>query len=223
MTGASWNPFVALLILGAVHGINPGMGWLFAVARGCQAGDRAKGRRAVWGSLGPLAVGHALAIGAAVALAATLGSIVPLPFLRGVVGAGLVVRGVTMVVRHRHPRGGGMTVGAGGLAWWSFLMASAHGAGLMALPFALRMSSPAGVASSIHGMHAMTHASMGPQLDINTLAATGAHAVGYLLVSGLLAFVVYERVGVRMLRSAWINIDWLWACALIVTGIATLS
>jgi hypothetical protein len=215
-----------LLLLGALHGINPGMGWLFAVARGFQEGSR----RAVWGSLGPLAAGHALAIAAAMAVAAMLGAVVPIALLRFVVGAGLLARGIASLVRHRHPRGGGMQLNRRELTWWSFLMATAHGAGLMALPLVL----PAGAREAgaelhaMHGMHAMhdmhggAQMSLGPGLEGAALIATVVHAAGYLIVTALVAVVVYERVGVRMLRSAWINMDLLWSGALVVTGVATL-
>lgn len=231
MSVAEWYQCAGLLALGAIHGVNPGMGWLFAVALGCQAGER--GRRAVWGSLGPLAAGHALAIAVALALAAMLGAVVPMAVLRWQVGAGLLTRGVASLVRHRHPRGGGMLVDAKGLAWWSFLMASAHGAGLMALPLVLPASVRAGgVPTELHEMHAAhdiaqlplaggLRMSLGRKLPVAALAATAAHTVGYLVVTGLLAIVVYEHMGVRMLRSAWVNMDLLWAGALIVTGVAT--
>jgi hypothetical protein len=213
-------PLLGLLLLGAVHGLNPGMGWLFAVARGIQE----RSRRAVWGSLGPLAAGHALAIAAAIALAAMLGAIVPMVLLRSLIGVALVARGAISLVRHRHPRGGGMQASARDLTWWSFLMASAHGAGLMALPLVLHAPA-ASVMSDVHGMHSL-HAgaqmSLGGNLESAALLATGAHAAGYLIVTALIAMLVYERLGVRILRSAWINMDLLWSAALIITGMATL-
>ena len=200
------------------------MGWLFAVARGFQEGSR----RAVWGSLGPLAAGHALAIAAAMALAAMLGAVVPIALLRAVVGVGLLVRGVVSLMRHRHPRGGGMQLNARELTWWSFLMATAHGAGLMALPLVLPARNRDVVAhglqgmQNMHGMHGGSLMSAGTELESAALIATVVHAVGYLAVTAVVAVVVYERVGVAMLRSAWINIDLLWSGALIVTGVATL-
>jgi len=213
------SPVAGLFLLGAAHGINPGMGWLFAVARGFQEGHR----RAVWRALGPLAVGHGLAIAAALAGAAALGMVLPMSLVRQVAGVALVASGLGALVKHRHPRGGGMRMGARGLVGWSFLMATAHGAGLMALPLVLggqTGSAPAGG----HGMHAMHGALMalGPELQPGALAATAAHAAGYLLVTALIAVMVYERVGLRMLRSAWINLDLIWAMALMITGAATL-
>ena len=126
----SWS---ALLALGAGHGINPAMGWLFAVALGLQR----ESRRAVWGALGPLAAGHALAIGGAVAAMGLAGLVIPLASLRWATAGLLIGLGIYRLVRSRHLTFGGMQVGARELAIWSFLMASAHGAGLMVLPLVI--------------------------------------------------------------------------------------
>src|SRR5215203_3442939 len=124
MTETVW-PWIALALLGAVHGLNPGMGWLFAVALGVQRGER----RAVWRALLPLGVGHALAIALAIAVASTVGLVLPPHVLRWFVAAALLAMGVRQLRRHRHPRGGGMRVSMRDLVAWSFLVATAHGAG----------------------------------------------------------------------------------------------
>ena len=212
MTEATSISWPALLALGAGHGINPAMGWLFAVALGLQRGTR----RAVWGSLGPLAMGHAAAILATVAIAGLIGKVVPLTVLRWITAALLVGLGLFRLVRSRHITYGGMRVNARELATWSFLMASAHGAGLMVLPLVLGGGAPAP-----HAGH-MTVASLGVGvLQWSGLAAAAVHAVGYLLVTGAVAAVVYERLGLGFLRSAWVNLDLLWAGALLATGIVT--
>ncbi len=126
-----WN---AMLVLGAYHGINPGMGWLFAVALGMQQGNV----RGVVGALPPIALGHAVAVGVVVLAAALAGLVVPLDALKIVVASILMMLGLHRLWRHRHPRFGGMQVGFRDLTVWSFLMASAHGAGFMVLPFVLR-------------------------------------------------------------------------------------
>jgi hypothetical protein len=203
----------ALLALGAGHGVNPAMGWLFAVALGLQRGSR----RAVWGSLGPLAAGHAAAIAVTLAIAGLAGLVVPLGTLRWIVAALLVGLGVYRLVRSRHISYGGMMVNGRELATWSFLMASAHGAGLMVLPLVLGATHPMAHA------HAMALASFGVGFEWSGLAAAAVHSAGYLLVTGAIAVVVYERVGLRFLRSAWVNLDLLWAVALVVTGVATLA
>lgn len=208
--------WTALLVLGAVHGVNPAMGWLFAVSLGLQEGKRG----AVWRALVPLAAGHAVAVAAAVAAAALLGQIMPLNVVKWVVAAVLVGFGISHLTRHRHPRWGGMRVGARDLAIWSFLMASAHGAGLMAVPFVLgHRGDPAAIAGS-HAGHGAVLA--GPPGEWWTgLLGSAVHTGGYLLVTGMVAVVVYEWLGLRLLRTAWVNIDLLWALALVATGVLT--
>jgi hypothetical protein len=228
MTAATSWPWAALALLGAVHGLNPGMGWLFAVALGLQE----KNRRAVWGALLPLAAGHALAIAAAIAVAAAAGLMVPTGGIRWIVAAMLLVLGVVRLRRHRHPRWVGMRVTARDLTLWSFLMASAHGAGLMALPFVLAATDPAAAGHHLdHGglgqgaqMAAAAHAAAMAVLPPGAMAgvlATAAHTVGYLVVLVLMAVLVYERLGLRLLRTAWINLDLVWAGALTCTAVLT--
>ena len=212
MTGPIW-PWVALALLGAVHGLNPGMGWLFAVALGLQE----RNRRAVWGALLPMAVGHAAAIAAAIAVAMMVGFALPPTTVRWAVAVTLLSFGLFRLARHRHPRWAAMRVSRRDLALWSFLMASAHGAGLMALPLVLSASAVAGHAAHHH--IASAGVVPGP-LDVG-LVATGVHTAGYLAVTMLLAVAVYERLGLQVLRSAWVNLDLVWGVALIGTGVLT--
>ena len=220
MTVTTLWPWATLLLLGAAHGINPGMGWLFAVALGLQEQER----RAVWRALAPLALGHALAIAAVLALAAALGLVLPPRQLQWAVAAALFALGIYHLARHRHFRWGGMRVGPRDLTIWSFLMASAHGAGLMALPIVLGMASQA----SVHGPGATHHAGHVPMAlagvgDAQSfwLLASGVHTAGYLAVTGLVAVVVYEKVGLRLLRTAWVNLDLVWSGALVISAILT--
>jgi hypothetical protein len=206
-----------LVALGATHGVNPAMGWLFAVSLGLQE-QRA---RAVWGALGPLALGHALAVGSAVAVAAGLGLVVPMTALKWLAATMLLAFGLYHISRHRHPRWGGMRVGAKDLTIWSFLMASAHGAGLMVLPLVLSASSGAAHSTghSDHAGHLLAAAL--PASQSVGLVATLVHTGAYLLVTGLIAVVVYEKLGLRLLRKAWINMNVIWAGALILTAVLT--
>lgn len=197
-----------LLALGAFHGINPGMGWLFAVALGMQE----RRRTAVYRALLPLGAGHALAVGAAVAVAVLAGAVVPLHDLRWPVAGILIALGITRLIRHRHPRWVGMRVGIGGLTLWSFLMASAHGAGLMVVPVFLSMS----MVGSEPGCHAFAAST-----PTAAMLASLLHALGYLLVTTAVALLVFEKLGVRLLRKAWFNLDLVWAATLIVTGLVT--
>jgi hypothetical protein len=207
MTTSWW----VLLGLGAFHGINPGMGWLFAVALGMQ--ERRRG--AVLSALLPLGVGHALAVAAAIVLALVAGVVLPLHWLRWLVAGTLLSLGLARLFRHRHPRWASMRVGAGALTLWSFLMASAHGAGLMVVPVFLAM--PVAAADHAHH-HAMQMSAATPA---SALLATGLHAVGYLVVTAAVAFLVYEKLGVGMLRKTWFNLDLLWAVSLIGTGVVS--
>ncbi len=200
-----------LLALGAFHGINPGMGWLFAVALGMQ--ERRRG--AVVRALVPLGIGHALAVAGAVGVAFAIGTVIPLSWLRWPIAGILISLGVLRLFRHRHPRWAGMRVSMSGLAVWSFLMATAHGAGLMVVPVFVGMS----MAGDGGHTHHMAAAGGGAG---TALFATGLHAVGYLAVTAFIAVLVFEKLGVGILRRAWLNLDLVWAAALIATGTLTL-
>jgi hypothetical protein len=207
--------WTAMLLLGAYHGLNPGMGWLFAVALGMQR----QSVRGVWCALPPIALGHALAVSAVVAAAAIAGVVVPMDVLKTVIVAMLIVLGSYRLWRHRHPRFGGMQVTFRDLTVWSFLMASAHGAGLMLLPWVMTMPANVSAASGVHAGHAMSM-SAGPTWI--GMLAIGVHTVSYLSVMTLAAVLVYRKLGLAFLRRAWLNLDWVWAGALVVTGVAVL-
>ena len=208
MATTSW---AMLMALGAFHGINPGMGWLFAVALGMQ--ERRRG--AVLRALVPLGAGHALAVGAAVGAALAIGAVIPIGGLRWLTAGVLVALGVLRFFRHQHPRWAGMRVGMGGLTLWSFLMATAHGAGLMVVPVFVGMSMARGGGHLHHVPAAGTNAGV-------ALFATGLHAVTYLAVTAFIAVLVFEKLGVGILRRAWFNLDLIWAGALVATGAMTL-
>ncbi len=203
-----------MLLLGAYHGLNPGMGWLFAVALGLQEG---KGS-AVAKALVPIALGHAVAIGIVVLAAVFLGMALPLLVIRYSVAVLLVGLGIYGLVRHRHPRWVRMQVGFRDLTVWSFLMASAHGAGLMVLPVLLG-SSTVEAASQMAGHHHMAAAVASPLAGI---LATVVHTTAYLSVTGLIAWVVYRKFGLALLRKTWFNFDLVWGGVLVATGLCTL-
>jgi hypothetical protein len=202
----------AILLLGVWHGLNPGMGWLFAVALGMQH----RQRRAVWRALLPLAAGHGIAIAGTVLIAAALGRVLPRTVLGWFVAVTLVAFGVLKLFSSRHPRYGGMRVTPVELTTWSGLMATAHGAGLMVVPFVLGNS---GVPEETHAHAAHMAAVVSTPGVEAAVMATMVHTVGYLLVTGLLAVIVYERLGLTMLRRLWVNLDLVWALALIATGL----
>ena len=204
----------AMALLGAYHGINPGMGWLFAVALGMQQG-RARG---VWRALPPIALGHAVAVSVVLLAVALVQVVVPMDALKPVVAMMLIALGLYRLWRHRHPRFGGLQVGFRDLTIWSFLMASAHGAGLMVLPFVMGM--PAQMSASA-GDHVLHVAAAGAPWTATL--ALGVHTLVYLVVTALAAWLVYRKLGLALLRTAWFNMDWLWAGALVVAGVVVLA
>jgi hypothetical protein len=204
----------ALLLLGAYHGVNPGMGWLFAVALGMQVASE----RGVWRALPPIAIGHAVAVGALLVVASVAQLVVPIAVIKMVVACCLAALGLYRLWKHRHPRFGGMQVGFRDLTFWSFLMASAHGAGFMVLPFVLSM--PADVLASNHE-HA-AHLAAQAALPSAAALALAVHTLAYFATMTAAALIVYRKAGLMILRSAWINMDWIWACALVLTGVIVL-
>ncbi len=226
----SW-PWLSLAFLGAFHGLNPAMGWLFAVALGFQ--DR--GLRAVINALGPIALGHTLAIAMVAVPFAALGLVIPQQPMLMIIGIVLLgFAGYKIATRFRHPRWVGMRVKPRELVLWSFLMATAHGAGLMIVPVlaALRGDSvPSVAANSPHAEHmaGMMHMSESAPQGLaessdalgSSVAAILVHSGAMLAVTGLIAVIVFRRVGVEVLRRAWINLDLIWAGAFVVAGAVT--
>src|SRR5256886_15999593 len=190
------------------------MGWLFAVGLGLQE----QKRMAVLRALPPIALGHALSIGIIIA-AVLLARVTVPPFALKIAAAAILFAfGLYRLFRSRHPNWIGMRVGFGDLTLWSFVMTSAHGAGLMLVPFFL--PAPAVGESHHHDtpqMHAWAFANFSaPSLLI---ASVVVHTLGYLVATALVAIVVYEKLGVAILRRAWFNIDLVWMLALMITGV----
>jgi hypothetical protein len=203
-------PWLALVGLGAMHGINPAMGWLFAVFKGLQE----QSGRALRRSLAPIAAGHALSVALAIALIAATGSFVSQRAL-GIAGAALLVGfGLwKLLARRTHPRWVGMQLGARELGVWSFLMSTAHGAGLMLFPVVL--GAGFGVAGFLKdgGVAGIAGA---------TLVAALVHTLAMLAVMALVAWLIFRFVGVDFLRRGWVNLDRVWAMALMLAGGVTL-
>jgi hypothetical protein len=197
-------PWLAFAGLGAFHGLNPAMGWLFAVGLGLHR----QSRRVVMVSLLPIAVGHALSVAAVAGALVIAGALVPHDVVR--VGAGAVL--LTWAAYHwrfghRHRVRFGMQVSLWGLAAWSFLMAAAHGAGLMLWPALMQTclsseTAGAGLNSSL----------------ASALSGVGIHTLAMVATTAVIAVVVHEWLGVAVLRSAWLNVDLLWVVALGATG-----
>jgi hypothetical protein len=197
----SWALMVGF---GAYHGLNPGMGWLFALALGLQQ----KNERAIWRSMLPITAGHAASIVLVAVLVTAAGHWVSIMHLRYLAASALLVFAVfKMFNLYRHPRWVGMRVGMKDLCVWSFLMATAHGAGLMVAPTLLEVG----------------QASAGPETTGLTAAAglVGAvllHTAAMLTVMLITALVVFRKLGLAILRRRWVNFDAVWAVALFIVG-----
>ncbi|MFG1656013.1 hypothetical protein ACGFIY_05725 [Micromonospora chersina] len=208
MTGATW---AALAGLGAFHGLNPAMGWLFAVARGLQERRRA----ALLEALAPIAAGHLASVAVIAALVSATRSVAAGTAVAVTGGVLLVGFGLWRLLSERHFRWAGMRLSAAQLAGWSFLMSAAHGAGLMLLPVLL--AEPAVTANPHAG-----HLAAAPAGALTGLAAAAVHTGVMLGVALAVALLVYEVLGVGVLRRAWFNVDRLWAGVLVAAGVVTL-
>lgn len=216
----SWS-WLSLILLGGFHGLNPAMGWLFAVALGLQ-------ERRTWAvtrALAPIALGHAMSITMVAVVVWMLGILLPQEFLMMAGGAAMLgFASYKVLSRFRHRSWVGMRVRSRDLVVWSFLMATAHGAGLMLLPplLALRAGkAPVAAAHAGHHMHQMPDARSDGLMV--SLLAVGLHTAAMFAVAGAIALIVYERVGVDILRRAWINMDLIWIGTLARAGGLTLG
>ena len=217
MTATIW-PWAVLAGLGAFHGVNPAMGWLFAVALGLQTGERGAVARA----LPPIALGHATSIGiVALIVVCAQRALDPLP-LQLAAAATLVGFGLYRLQRgYRHRFRAGMLAGTGDLVVWSFLMATAHGAGLMIVPVLLKLPLCAAPGLALDA-HASAMATLAGSAWTGLLAVA-VHTAAMLLVAGAIAWLVLRWLGLAVLRSGWINLDLLWSTALIGVGVVFLG
>jgi hypothetical protein len=209
---------LTLVALGAYHGVNPAMGWLFAVSRGMQE----RSRRAVVGSLVPIAIGHELSLVVVVGSLLALETVIDGSTLHLAAAIALIAFGIFRFAKPRaHFRWTTMRVGSRELGLWSFLMSTAHGAGLMVAPVVL------GLQSSLADAHVNEHDHMDVAMATHGSLSTSAlglvlHVGTMLVVMGAIAVFVYERVGLQVLRRAWVNTDHLWAGAFVLAGVLTL-
>jgi hypothetical protein len=210
-------PWIVLALLGAYHGLNPAMGWLFALALGLQE----KRRSAVVAALLPIALGHAASIALAILLLVLLQQLIPFHVLKWPVAAIIFALGIFRLFGASHPHGAGMRVGGRDLVIWSFLMASAHGAGLMLIPV-LWSHAPAAMHHALSGSMTTSGAPLTASI---LLASIVVHTAAMLVVAAILALIffhLYEKVGLKVLRHAWFNFDFLWAVALLIAAAAVL-
>jgi hypothetical protein len=203
---ATISPWLVLAGLGAFHGLNPAMGWLFAVALGLHR----QSRGVVLKSLIPIAAGHMVSIAAVALAVVALGLFVEQRALEAAAGAALIVwAGYHAAYGHRRRVRVGMKTGMLGLGVWSFVMATAHGAGLMLVPVIIPLCFSADPAGDLTAAGSLPVA----------LAAVGTHTAATLVVTLAISVLVYEWLGLSLLRRGWINFDLLWVAALAITGV----
>ena len=206
---ALWLTVVAI---GLYHGLNPAMGWPLAVANGMS--ERRAG--AVFTTLLPLGGGHFAAMAVALLPFALLSLYAE--WSRAIrLGAGAVVLlfGVYLLVQRRHPRALAR-IRPSRLAWWSFLAATAHGAGLMLVPFMLKLCE----VPEEPGTHARMMAAVAQSTLATALAVAVVHTVAMMAAGLGMAWLVYRYLGLKFLRSAWWNLELVWAASLVVAGLA---
>jgi hypothetical protein len=210
-------PYIVLGLLGAYHGVNPAMGWLFAVAIGMQE----RSRRAVLRSLWPIAIGHECSILLVAALVLGFGLLTDGSALHIGAGVTLILFGVFRFVKpHAHFRWTSMAVNRRELGWWSFLMSTAHGAGLMISP--VLISAGAAASARASSDHEIQHVQMASLSLLGSGLALLLHVATMILVMGVVAVLVYDKLGVAIVRQAWLNTEWLWASAFVLAGVVTL-
>ncbi|MEO8689579.1 MAG: hypothetical protein ABI611_15375 [Solirubrobacteraceae bacterium] len=210
-------PWILLGLLGAYHGLNPAMGWLFAVALGMQERDR----RAVLRALPAIALGHEASIMLVALVVLGLGVITDPSALHLGAGIALIAFGLFRFIKPRaHFRWVKGNVNRRELTWWSFLMSSAHGAGLMVAPVLIGAGAATDAAASSDHAIAAVQAD-GLSIPGSMLGIT-LHVAAMLAVMSVVALMVYDHVGVAVLKKAWINLDALWAGAFVLAGVLTL-
>ncbi|MDH3668986.1 MAG: hypothetical protein OEN23_18870 [Paracoccaceae bacterium] len=200
---------MAVVASGIYHGVNPGMGWPLVVSAALMDG----GSRAFFAALGALSVGHFLAmIGILLPFAAMTALVEWQSEIR--IGAAIVVVafGVWLLFNRRHPRILSR-IPPSRLALWSFLVATAHGAGLMLVPIYLGLC----LASDPDAGHQAAAALMTQNAGLS-VAVAGVHTGSMILSGGALAFAVYRWLGLRFLSKGWFDLDLIWALSLMLVG-----
>ena len=196
-------PWLVLAGLGAFHGLNPTMGWLFAVALGLHRRSRA----VVLIALFPIAIGHLASVTLVVAIFVASGFVLDPGMLSRFAGVILIGWAAYHAIwGHRHRVRFGMQASLVSLGAWSFLMATAHGAGLMLIPAMMPMCFAPEQPASL------------PYSAGIAMAGVLVHSAAMLATTAAIALAVYEWIGLGVLRSAWINLDLAWTIALAASG-----
>jgi hypothetical protein len=217
LDGTTWAPaglWLAVVASGLYHGVNPGMGWPLALS----AGLMEKSPRALAAALGPLSIGHLLAI---------LLVILPFSLLMALaewqrairIAASLLVIGfgVFRFVNRRHPRMLAR-IRPTQLGLWSFAVAIAHGAGLMLVPIYLGLCRAADLDAGHAAAGALINANLGMAVLVSTV-----HSIAMIAAGGSIAWLVYRYFGLKFVSQSWFNLDVVWALSLVLIGAISLA
>jgi hypothetical protein len=205
---------VAVVASGLYHGVNPGMGWPLAVS----AGLMERSSRALVAALWPLAAGHLLAMLVVILPFALLVALVQ--WQRPIqIGASLLVVGfgIFRFVNRRHPRVLAR-MRPTQLGLWSFVVAIAHGAGLMLVPIYLGLCRAADLNRGHEAAGALIDANLGMAVLVSVV-----HSVTMIAAGGILAWLVYRYLGLKFVSQSWFNLDATWASSLILVGALSLA
>jgi hypothetical protein len=217
LSGANWAPaglWLAVVASGLYHGVNPGMGWPLAVS----AGLMERSSRALVAALGPLSVGHLLAMLLVLLPFALLVTLVE--WQRQIqIGASLLVIGfgIFRFVDRRHPRVLAR-IRPTQLGLWSFAVAIAHGAGLMLLPIYLGLCRAVDLDRGHEAAGALIEANLGMAVLVSVV-----HSVAMMMAGGLSAWLVYRYLGLKFVSRSWFNLDATWAVSLVLVGALSLA
>ncbi len=201
--------WLAVLASGLYHGVNPGMGWPLAVS----AALMGKGRRDLFPALGALAAGHFIAMAGILLPFAMMTAL--LDWQRQIrVGAGLLVVafGLFLLIRNRHPRFLAR-IPPSRIALWSFLAATAHGAGLMLVPIYLGLCTTQDLGAGHRAAGELMNGTLGV-----ALAVAVVHTGAMVTAGGAMAYAVYRWLGLTFLSKSWFNLDRVWAASLVLVG-----
>ena len=216
-TAAIWFTIIGV---GVYHGLNPAMGWPLAVANGLTE----RRARAVFTTLLPLGGGHFAAMAIVLVPFAWLSLYVQWSReIRLGAGALVLLFGIFKLVNRRHPQALAR-VRPTQLAWWSFLMATAHGAGLMLVPFMLGLCTPGDVAMAAPDSgHAVVMNYLAQSNVATAVAVAAVHTLAMMLAGLAVAWAVYRYLGLQFLRRAWFDLDAVWGVSLVIAGAAGIA
>jgi hypothetical protein len=217
MTDAAWTPaalWLAVVASGLYHGMSPGMGWPLAVS----AGLIEKNSHALMAALWALTFGHLLAMFVVILPFALLVAI--LEWQQQIqIGASLLVIGfgIFRLINRRHPRVLAR-IRPTQLGLWSFVVAIAHGAGLMLVPIYLGLCRAADLDKGHEAAGALMNANLGMAVAVSVV-----HSVAMIAAGGFLACLVYRYLGLKLVSRSWFNLDATWAVSLVLVGALSLA